>query len=1112
MVRDDADIKITDENLSKTEEALQLQRLRESEERYRTLFETMVLGVVYQDNNGKIISANPAAEDMLGLSFDQMQGRTSTNPRWKSIHEDGSDFPGESHPAMVALKTGKKVKNVIMGVFDPKMEETRWININATPQYKKYETKPFQVYSTFEEITERIKAEENYKHLLNYAPTAIYEIDFKGPSFKRVNEALINLSGYSREELLSMNPIDILNPESQKSFQNRIREGLSGKEIADEVEYVVIHKDGHKLWVILNIKPVYKEDKIIGALVVGHDITKRRQVEQLKQDLLEKEQQLIEELTTSNEELKTTTKELNSSNKKLLSYSHELYEINANLEAVLNIAPVVLWIAHDPDCDVITGNDYADQIVMNVPKGENISASAKPETAAVTYKVFRDGVELKPEELPAQIAASTAKPVPETNLDLVFPDGRIVYLQVSAVPLFDELGNVRGSITAGVDITNIKQKEAALRESEEKYRNIVEIANEGIMMADPSGVITFVNAKMAEMLGYTVEELVGTDSLSLLDKDEVVLGKKKIENRKKGIQESYEIKYLRKSGEELWCLINATPMYDYNGKHIANMTMQTDITERKLLEEKLVFQADILSRVQDAIIVTDDNFNIIYWNEIAEIMLGWTEEEALGRNSGELLRTKIENSTRENVIESLNRDSHYVGEVYYLRKDMTYLPVEINVKTFSNEKGEVTTILTSIRDISDRKQSELKIQQKQKLLDSINKLFQEYLTTETVKEVVEKCLEVVEELTESEFGFFGEINENGRLNDRALSPPAWDVCETTNARELLNNMEIVSYWGRTIKEEKSQIVNNPDSDPDRRGLPDGHPPITSFLGVPLKEGEKTIGMIALANKKSGYTENDKKNVEALSVAFVEVLMRKRAEIEIKENLKNLTLSNKELEQFAYITSHDLREPLRMITSFLQLLERRYKDQLDQDANEFIGFAVDGAKRLDAMTNDLLQYSKISSQKREIIPVNFEHVLEEALINLKVPIEENKAIITHDPLPIINGDEQLKVQLFQNIIGNAVKYRSQETPKIHISATKEKNHYLFSIKDNGIGMSPEHLKKIFTIFQRLHTHEEYEGTGIGLAIAQKIVHQQGGEIWAESGLGKGSTFYFTIPIK
>jgi len=185
----------------------------------------------------------------------------------------------------------------------------------------------------------------------------------------------------------------------------------------------------------------------------------------------------------------------------------------------------------------------------------------------------------------------------------------------------------------------------------------------------------------------------------------------------------------------------------------------------------------------------------------------------------------------------------------------------------------------------------------------------------------------------------------------------------------------------------------------------------------------------------------------------DITERKKTELKLNENIKKLAESNKELEQFAYITSHDLREPLRMITSFLQLLERKYKDELDQDANDNIGFAVDCAKRLDTMTRDLLEYSRITSEKRDIIPVNFEHVLEEALLNLQVPIKESKAVITHDPLPTINGNVKLKVQLFQNLIGNAIKYHSQDNPKIHVSAKKEQHQYLFSVKDNGIGNVP-----------------------------------------------------------
>lgn len=236
---------------------------------------------------------------------------------------------------------------------------------------------------------------------------------------------------------------------------------------------------------------------------------------------------------------------------------------------------------------------------------------------------------------------------------------------------------------------------------------------------------------------------------------------------------------------------------------------------------------------------------------------------------------------------------------------------------------------------------------------------------------------------------------------------------------------------------------------------------------------------------------------------------KKAYEEIEKRTRDLERSNEDLKHFAYVASHDLREPLRMITSFLQLLEKRYKDNLDQEANNFIEFAVDGAKRLDNMITDLIEYSQVTNNKMEFSSIKLENVLDEALISLKVSIKENNAIITHDTLPVVNGNKPLLIQLFQNLIGNAIKYRSQDDPQIHISALKEKNQYLFSVNDNGIGMDSKHLNRIFTIFQRLHRNDEYEGTGIGLAIAQKIVYHHSGQIWAESELGKGSTFYFTI---
>jgi PAS domain S-box-containing protein len=239
--------------------------------------------------------------------------------------------------------------------------------------------------------------------------------------------------------------------------------------------------------------------------------------------------------------------------------------------------------------------------------------------------------------------------------------------------------------------------------------------------------------------------------------------------------------------------------------------------------------------------------------------------------------------------------------------------------------------------------------------------------------------------------------------------------------------------------------------------------------------------------------------------------RDNLEEQVELRTEELAKSNADLKQFAYVASHDLREPLRMITSFLQLLERRYKDQLDEDANKFIGFAVDGAKRLDIMIMDLLEYSRVANHETQFTDVNLEQVIDRILTNLSILIDENSAHITYDSLPTIQSDENLMVRLFQNLIENAIKYRSEETPQIHVSAEKDDNQYVFSVKDNGIGIDPQHLERIFTIFKRLHPHEIYEGTGIGLAIAHRIVHQHGGEIWAESQPGKGTTFHFNVPI-
>ncbi len=256
-----------------------------------------------------------------------------------------------------------------------------------------------------------------------------------------------------------------------------------------------------------------------------------------------------------------------------------------------------------------------------------------------------------------------------------------------------------------------------------------------------------------------------------------------------------------------------------------------------------------------------------------------------------------------------------------------------------------------------------------------------------------------------------------------------------------------------------------------------------------------------------------KKINGYYVIVTDLTEQKKAEKELHDLLKDLERSNEELQQFAYVSSHDLQEPLRTIASFTQLLERRYKGKFDADADEFMEYIVEAAKRMQRMILDLLEYSRVSTNQEEFREVNTTEALDEALFNLRGTIENNNAVIAHNDLPTVIVDKGQLSKVFQNLIANAIKFKKEnEQPKIRISAKEDpqKNQYIFSIQDNGIGMDSQYSERIFTLFQRLHTRDEYHGTGIGLSVAKRIIEHHGGCIWVESELGKGSTFYFTLP--
>lgn len=324
-------------------------------------------------------------------------------------------------------------------------------------------------------------------------------------------------------------------------------------------------------------------------------------------------------------------------------------------------------------------------------------------------------------------------------------------------------------------------------------------------------------------------------------------------------------------------------------------------------------------------------------------------------------------------------------------------------------------------------------------------------------------------------------------------------------------------------------------DTHARTFPAPHPSARSFLGVPIGASDRAYGWLYLINKLDAdeFGSEDERLAATLGAQLAlayenidrydaisryterleqEIEQRRQAEQEQQALAEQLMHSNRDLEQFAYIVSHDLQEPLRMVAGYTRLLARRYADKLDADAQEFIVFAVDGTIRMQALINDLLVYSRVGAQNRPLAPIDTAAAARQALANLKIAISESRATITCDPLPIVPADEIQLVQLFQNLVANAIKYRSAQPPQITITAARAADgaEWVFAVRDNGIGIDPNYAERVFQIFQRLHTQAEYPGTGIGLAICKRIIERHSGRIWFEPSPGQGTTFYFALP--
>ena len=643
-----------------------------------------------------------------------------------------------------------------------------------------------------------------------------------------------------------------------------------------------------------------------------------------------------------------------------------------------------------------------------------------------------------------------------------------------------------------------------LESADSLYRNLVQEMNEGVATLNIDGTIIYGNSQLASMLQLPMEKLIGQRL-----NDFILYGDREIYNSilKKGLTSKShgEIHIISNINTIIPVSISANTIEDFKGIYVVITNLSEHkhhellkIAHEELKERNDKFQA-LFENSMDAVMLTIDDGTILDANVAAEKMFGYTKEEMLKLGRNGIIDTNDPNLSV--LLDERNRTGKTKGELKLKRKDGTIFPTEITSNVYDDIKGNKRTSMI-IRDITRRKQAEEDLHKYRNELESL-------VMARTSE--LQNAYESLKTSQEHYLTLFNSIDEGfctiEVIFDDNKHPIDYRFLEVNPAFEKQTGL--LEAKGRLIRDMTSdnedywfEIYGNVALTGKPHRFINEAKALNRWYDVfAFKVGDSDSNEVAiLFNDITKFKETEKKLKE----------YQHSLEEKVEKRTTELTRSNSELEHFAYVASHDLREPLRMITSFLQLLEKQYTDKLDQNAHEYIDFAVDGAKRLDNMINDLLEYSQVKSGERELVPVNTEEVLEETLINLKIPIEESKAIITHDPLPTIIGDKEILIQLFQNLISNSIKYRSDETPKIHICTKDEQNKHRFSVQDNGIGMSVNHLERIFTIFQRLHSKEEYEGTGIGLAIAQKIVHQLGGHIWVESEIGKGSTFYFTIP--
>jgi two-component system sensor kinase FixL len=606
-----------------------------------------------------------------------------------------------------------------------------------------------------------------------------------------------------------------------------------------------------------------------------------------------------------------------------------------------------------------------------------------------------------------------------------------------------------------------EQAEGALRKSDERYRTLFEYAPDGILIASPESIYIDANPSICRLLGYTRTELIGLHASDIVVQSEVQHIGPALDLINSGSDYNREWQFRRKDGSVFAAEVIATKMPDGN-----LMGMVRDVSERKraagALRESEGRLRAIVETAVDGIITIDEQGLVTSFNPAAVRLFGYEPAEVTGQNINLLMPDPyreehdgyLSNYRNTGVKKIIGIGREVIGK----RKDGTQFPMELAVSETPSGNRRIFTGI--VRDITERKRAE----EVHAMLAAIVESSDDAIIGKTLGGTIATWNVGAERI----FGYTAD--EAVGKNISILMPPE-RLHEEVNIQQRLARGESIEHFDTVRVTKDSRKIE------------------VSLTVSPIRNAAGTI-------------------VGASKIAR-DITARKRAEESLAHQAEELARSNMELERFAYIASHDLQEPLRSIQSFAQLLQRHCGGSLSGDAAEYLGYITGGVQRMQTLISDLLAYSRVNSQGAAFVPADCNEICDRVLEDLQASIDSNHAKVTIEPLPIVVGDPTQLGQVFQNLLVNAIKFHGKRTPCISVWARETSSEWVFAVKDNGIGIAAEYFDRIFIIFQRLHTIEEYSGTGIGLAVCKKIAERHRGRIWVESVVGEGSTFYFSI---